>query len=350
MNLIEHSYMTERNLKAYDGTPIVIVKKNEVKSIFSDFVIGKYGFDTESDYKTGDLKILQIYNQETVYIIDVNFISIEHTCPISKFFSSKNRIKIGVDIEGDQRKLVIFYSKLKREYSSRTQRRSSFTLNMNGFLDLQSIARFNGEASLSLNALSDKYVEDFIGNPSKLGSYNNPSDEEYIYAANDAVLSYKICEGLMSKTYCNRYLSNNKEQVFNYELEKSLMTFHLIQSLKEFGGIRKIINVANNIATTYKRWKSMAESFKYNKALEIIRDLAEDGIFTYYDPVSTRIGMIASEESSDDPQSSNIISPSNQKGLYNMVLSSVHKTERRKFILNPNLINYTLNITNKIAN
>jgi len=289
-------------MKAYDGTPIIILTAEQIPKAFQTFRAGSYGFDTESDYRTGDLRILQIYDNHNVYIVFVKHMKLESTCPIARFLASKNRVKVGVDIEGDQRKLVIHYSKLKKEYFRQNRRRSSFSLNMNGFLDLQSLARINREPRLSLNKLSDKYVEDFISNPSKLGSYINPNKEEYIYAANDAILSLKICDGLIKKTPCQRWLNLVRDENWDWDKQKDLIRDWIISHIKDY--IKSIESLARIISNSYKPWQLLFDETKrFELGHKILKELAEDGTFTHYDGEASTIGVfvpISSESDSDD--------------------------------------------------
>lgn len=203
-------------LKAYDGTDIYIVPDDYSNVVAMTFTAGTYGLDTESDMRTGELRIIQIYNGERVYIFKASALHGFANNILIKFLSSKDRIKIGVDIDCDISKL--------REYLIRRRDKEKFskgdirpTLNMNGFIDLQSIARTLGETGFSLDKLSTKYVEGFTANPSALGSYIYPTDQQYIYSANDAILSLKIYYPLMYGKPSSTWSEKN-DSIFNYNL------------------------------------------------------------------------------------------------------------------------------------
>jgi len=246
------------DLRAYDNSRIIIVKRNAY-AIVKSFGPGIYGMDTESDVITGELRIIQIHvpqkthlvksDNETIdesnkdesvaeatdepltYIFFVEDLIPNKECPLTKFMASKDRIKVGVDIDGDihhiNNYLITAAANAERKpheswRPNATNNKNNIKNNIktyntmkpsklfkprfNGFIDLQSIAKSLGETVLSLNKLANKYVEDFIGNDSYLGSYINPTQEQYVYAANDALLSYKIYHNLINRTPCNRYL------------------------------------------------------------------------------------------------------------------------------------------------
>lgn len=183
-------------LNAYDGTPIIIVPPSHFDIVAGSFKAGLYGLDTESDCVTGELRIIQIYTKNEVYIFPASVLDNFTDNLFVKFLRSKDRIKVGVDIDND-------ISVLRRHINKKTpvgngnrdrHLRNMFTVN--GIIDVQTIARSISETLLSLDKLSDKYVEDFIGNDCTLGTFNPPTNEQYVYAANDAILSLKIYEPL----------------------------------------------------------------------------------------------------------------------------------------------------------
>lgn len=194
------------HLTAYDGCPIIIVPPHYFDVIAGSFKAGLYGLDTESDCTTGELRIIQIYTQTEVYIFSAAVLDELQDNLFIKFLRSKDRIKVGVDIDND-----VFV--MRRHINKRRVRGKDNHLKnkfaVNGIIDVQSIARSVGEPLLSLDKLAAKYVEGFSGNPQCLGTFNPPTNEQYIYAANDAVLSLKIYHPLRTKTPARHWVKEN---------------------------------------------------------------------------------------------------------------------------------------------
>jgi len=195
------------NLTAYDGTPIVIVPPNYFNVVAASFKAGLYGLDTESDCTTGELRIIQVYTQVEVYIFPATVLDDLQDGLFIKFLRSKDRIKVGVDIDNDICVIRRHINRKKNTNGKDQHLKNKFTVN--GFIDIQSIARSVGEPMLSLDKLSAKYVEGFVGNASMLGTYNPPTDEQYIYAANDAILSLRIYHPLRCTTPSSQWMKAN---------------------------------------------------------------------------------------------------------------------------------------------
>jgi hypothetical protein len=191
------------NLQAYDGTPIYIVPKIYYDLVAQSFTAGMYGLDTESDYDTGDLRILQIYTGTKVYIFPVDVLDRQLDNYFIKFLKSKDRIKVGVDIDGDAYRIKKYVQ--TRRHMSHVEQNAKYKFTVNGTIDVQSVARSFNEQGFSLEKLAFKYVEDFQGNPSDFGDYLHPTPNQYIYAANDAILSLKIYFPLVHREPCFRW-------------------------------------------------------------------------------------------------------------------------------------------------
>ena len=110
-----------------------------------------------------------------------------------------------MDLDGDIFRLKKYVH--TRRHASPEDQRVKYKFTVNGAIDVQNVAHTIGETSFSLDKLSHKYVEDFVGNPSELGSYRFPTQDQYIYAANDAILSLKIYGSLISRSPCQRWKS-----------------------------------------------------------------------------------------------------------------------------------------------
>lgn len=285
-----------KGLKAYDGTPIIIVTGNESILIPQMFSPGTYGFDTESNCKTGDLKTIQIYDGSTVYIFFAEDLLPEINCTLTKFLASKNKIKVGVDIEGDQRKLVQHFDKVKKQIRYETGNYCSFRLSMNGFLDLQNVARINEEPLLSLNKLSYKYVDDFTGNPSQLGTFLNPTNEQYIYAANDAILSLKITNGLMMKIPCSRWL--REYTPINLKVEKEEFFTWIFPIISKFSD-RTMDSLINQTMNSYSRWNSKFNDINRRGIISLmIEDFIKEGCFNH-NPITDIVSVNTKESNSE---------------------------------------------------
>ena len=154
-------------IRAYDGTPIYIVPLGYTNVVCSHLKAGTYGLDTESDCNTGALRIIQIYNGKVVFIFPVEALDNPVENGLIKFLKSKDRIKIGVDLDGDIFRLKKYVH--TRRHASPEDQRVKYKFTVNGAIDVQNVAHTIGETSFSLDKLSHKYVEDFVGNPSELG-------------------------------------------------------------------------------------------------------------------------------------------------------------------------------------
>lgn len=197
---------------AYDGTPIVLVPLEYVKIVVATFGPGIYGVDTESDCNTRDLRLIQIFNGTTVYIFRADSLSLAVETGILKFMSSKDRVKVGVDLDGDCLAIRKHVRKIN-PYSKSNGTHKILTIS--GCLDLQSIAKTMGEIGISLDKLADKYVVDYVEYKQQLGSYANPTPEQYIYAANDAILSLKIYFPLIQKRVSQNWSFNRVTYISN---------------------------------------------------------------------------------------------------------------------------------------
>lgn len=193
----------QSNIQAYNGSPIYIVPEKYYDLVAQSFTAGMYGLDTESDYYNSELRIIQVYTGSKVYIFPVNVLDRQVDNFFIKFLKSKDRIKVGVDIDGDAYRIKKYVQ--TRRHSSQEEQSAKYKFTINGTIDLQSIAHSFHERGLSLEKLAFKYVEDFQGNPSDFGSYLNPSPGQYIYAANDAVLSLLIYYPLIERNPCSRW-------------------------------------------------------------------------------------------------------------------------------------------------
>ena len=194
-------------LTSYDGIPIIIVPEDYFNVVASSFTAGMYGLDTESDCRTMELRIIQIYTGAEVYIFPAKVLDDLRYNMFVKFLRSKDRLKIGADIDTDCYRIRRHVNMRKSHDPIDQKLKHKFTIN--GTIDLQSIARSLGETTLGLEDLAKKYVEDFEGNPSDLGHYNPPTDDQYVYAANDAVISLRIYEPLLKRRYTTKWIAAN---------------------------------------------------------------------------------------------------------------------------------------------
>jgi len=289
-----------KGLKGYDGTPIHIVNADENEQIIKGFMAGMYGVDTESDYRTNELRIIQIYDGKMVYIFFDDALAPSIDCPLTKFMSSKDRIKIGVDIDGDIQKMQrhLFKEKtrlLKNKHydSRRIDNLKRYSPSMNGFIDLQSLARTFGDWGISLDKLANKYVDDFKSNETLLGSYIEPTNEQYIYAANDAIISLKIYIPLISRKPTQRWLEERAKidaAVFDKEEEKTLL-FGWIVPLVSGPEPKRISVLVSQIVNSYKRWQNNDRNFREVKAYQLVTELAEDRMFDEYDRTGQTIRL-----------------------------------------------------------
>lgn len=195
-------------LLAYDSTPIIIVPEDYFNVVAASFTAGIYGLDTESDCQTMELRIIQIYTGREVYIFPAKVLDKLDDNHFIRFLKAKDRLKVGADIDTDCYRLRRHVNMRKVHGSAEQKLKYKFTVN--GAIDLQSIARSLGETIMGLEDLGSKYVEGFEGNPSNLGSYNPPTDEQYVYSANDAIVSLKIYEPLLKRRYTTKWIAANQ--------------------------------------------------------------------------------------------------------------------------------------------
>ena len=195
------------HLMAYDGTPIILVPDDYFNVVAASFTAGMYGFDTESDCQTMELRTIQIYTGREVYIFPARALNHLQENKLVKFMKSKDRLKVGADIDTDCYRLRRHVN--MRKVHGTVDQKLKYKFTINGTIDLQSIARSLGETTMGLEDLASKYIEGFEGNPSALGSYNPPTNEQYVYAANDAVISLKIYEPLLKRRYTMKWIAAN---------------------------------------------------------------------------------------------------------------------------------------------
>jgi hypothetical protein len=258
-------------LKTFNGIPIYVVRGEENNSIPKTFMAGVYGLDTESDYRNNQLRLIQIYDGKIVYIFSAEYLLPNANCALTKFMTSKDRIKVGVDIDGDLNKLRNFIDKRWRECRKGNPEYNPYKLNANGFVDLQSIARSLGERAISLEKLADKYVENFQGNPTLLSTYLDPTDEDYIYAANDAVLSLEIYKPLLERRVTKRWQNRKDKEVLDEIEERKLFLEWIEPQLERTRSVDALINFAVN---SYGRWhESFDNSEKAKRAKEYIESM-----------------------------------------------------------------------------
>lgn len=285
---LKKSCVTFKGLKTFNGIPIVIVTNGEDLIIPKSFSAGLYGLDTESDYRNNKLRLIQIYDGKTVYIFSAESLNPDPDCPLTKFMTSKDRIKIGVDIDGDLTKMRNFIDRKSRDLKKINPNFKGYKLNTNGFLDLQSIARTMGEKGISLEKLADKYVEEFQGNPTLLSTYLNPTVEDYIYAANDAVLSYEIYKPLIERRITRRWQTRKENEVIDETKEKQHFTNWIEPQLERTRNIESLINFAVN---SYKWNDSMDNETRIKKAREYINSMDLDSDSSSSEELNKQISM-----------------------------------------------------------
>jgi hypothetical protein len=220
------------HLTAYDGTPIIIVPESYFDVVAQSFTAGMYGFDTESDCQNGELRIIQIYTGKEVYIFPAKVLDKLKDNMMVKFLKSKDRLKIGADIDTDCYRLRRHANMKKSQGHFDQKLKYKFTVN--GAIDLQSVGRSLGETIMGLEDLALKYVKGFEGNPSNLGSYCPPTNQQYIYAANDAIVSLKIYQPLLNKQPTQRWLDINRPaQVSDQEISDQEQDSNIPQEQQE---------------------------------------------------------------------------------------------------------------------
>lgn len=174
---------TNQALQTFNGNRIVISSGYQRDVILSEMGKGIYGFDTESDCQTRELRLIQIFDGQTAYIFPATDL---HSSEFQRFLRAEDRIKVGVAIEGDVDKIQSFYHEIMRIRPA-----------CHGFVDIKNIAVSLGYLKPGLSALSEKFIPGFVKYKSMLGRYINPSREQYIYAANDAQCSYMVYKALV---------------------------------------------------------------------------------------------------------------------------------------------------------
>lgn len=182
----------------YDGSPIFVVPEDLYTEVCATFTRGNYGLDTESDFKTQELRLIQISNGCATYVFRADALEVDSQIGLPKFLKAKDRIKIGVDIETDARRINKHYNEWMQSQGSSLYRKR---FEVGGIIDLQNLARtFNTEnPGISLKLLVQKYLPEFKYKELRHDSYLNPSLEQFIYAANDAIAPLHIYSKMMSR-------------------------------------------------------------------------------------------------------------------------------------------------------
>lgn len=182
------------NLHTYNGRPIYIVPKEMYNEVASTFVAGNYGVDTESDFHTHELRLIQIYTGTATYIFGADALDVNPLMGLPKFFRGKDRIKIGIDIETDARRI---HKHMEKYVANQEGYLYTKPFTINGIVDLQNISRSISKkikAPISMKDLALEYVPEFTYVDGFHDSYLAPTDKQYVYAANDAVIPYIIHE------------------------------------------------------------------------------------------------------------------------------------------------------------
>lgn len=284
----------KHSLVCYDGTPIFIVPSDYHNVVAGSFGPGMYGLDTESDYHTGELRIVQVYNGTNVYIFAVSLLEISASNLFLKFLKSNDRVKVGVDIHGDKTKIETYIRKRKSQDKESDDFKYKFA--MNGTIDLQCIARSFKEPCLSLDKLSEKYVSDFQGNPSEYGDYMFPTEKQYVYAGNDAVLSLKIYYPLISHNPCPRWLETNMGPLFIPDNDYQEFADFVVTSLISLG-IKKISSLVNYICNSYGPWSSKyPNDIKQSKAREFLEKMFFEKALDVYSSANDLVLMSLPKE------------------------------------------------------
>ena len=256
-------------MKAYDGTPIVIVPKDYFNIVAASFKAGLFGFDTESNIFNHRLRLIQIYDGRTVYIFDSIALNADYADnALIRFLKSKNRIKVGVDIQTDADRLRHY---IKSSPSTAKKDKDKFTVN--GLIDVQPLAASIGETKLGLENLGARFVKGFNSNPSDHGTYNPPTTEQYIYAANDAIVSLKIYETFqvgLSLTAGPKGC-NAVDELFDNHVD--LWTGDQPSSIKA---------VVKQLAVANPSWQHLPAERKNIMAFKAIADMAARNYFTHF--------------------------------------------------------------------
>lgn len=175
----------------FDFNPIFLVPREKEIEICASFTAGNYGLDTESDFRTQELRLIQVATGEATYIFTADALKNDLQLGLPKFLRAKDRIKIGVDIETDVRRITKHYNDWVK---SKVQNVYSKPFEVGGVIDLQNLSRALHalDPPISLKSLVKAYLPNFKYKEMRHDSYLNPTLEQYIYAANDAVAPLTI--------------------------------------------------------------------------------------------------------------------------------------------------------------
>jgi hypothetical protein len=264
---------------AYDGTPVIVVPKDYQQIVAATFEAGMYGFDTESDCQNSQLRILQVYTGQTVYIFDISVFDLLTENLFVKFLRSKDRIKVGVDLDTDVFRIQNHFRNRKDNTPAWKRHKEKFTIN--GCIDIQSIAHSVGEKIMGLEKLGIKYVPGFTANPSNLGHYNPPTVEQYIYAANDAVVSLKIYKPLLTGQAVPLKNDINIDVIFDEYVE-------MFNDEEHPGSIQ---NVLRRIVETYPPWKDFSIEKRSSLGLRALGEISRRGYVSHFDIVQDIIWL-----------------------------------------------------------
>lgn len=287
--------------RAYDGTPIIIVPIDYFDIVCRSFESGMYGFDTESDCHSHDLRIIQIYTGKMVYIFDVTVFDRVKENLFIKFLRAKDRVKIGVDIDTDIFRIQEYYRKRKENNSQWKRAKEKFAIN--GCLDIQSVARSMGESIMGLDKLGTKYVSGFKGNPTNLGHYNPPTLEQYIYAANDAIVSLKIYRPLITNSPIVKSADIEIDPIFD--------EFTEMFTDDKPGSIREIMLA---VFSKYALWADICPSKRSGMVLRAFGEMSRRGYFTHFNLESDIIWLSNKEwPPKEDAKSEPIVAEESEK-------------------------------------
>lgn len=175
----------------YDDAPIFMVPTELYTEVCASFGKGNYGLDTESDFRTQELRLIQVSNGYATYIFKADALSVDSQIGLPKFLKAKDRVKIGVDIETDARRINNHYNAWLQKQADSIYRKR---FEVGGIIDLQNLARtFNTEnPGISLKSLVATYLPEFEYKEMRHDSYLSPTKEQLVYAANDAVAPLQI--------------------------------------------------------------------------------------------------------------------------------------------------------------
>ncbi len=270
---------------AYDGTPVIVVPKDYQQIVAATFDAGMYGFDTESDCQTAQLRILQVYTGQAVYIFDVSVFDLLTDNLFVKFLRSKDRIKVGVDLDTDVFRIQSYFRNRKDNSPAWKRHKEKFTIN--GCIDIQSIAHSLGEKIMGLEKLGVKYVPGFTGNPSNLGHYNPPTLEQCIYGANDAIVSLKIYKPLLTalavlpKAPVASPVAVPETQSKNdIDIDAIFDEYVELFNGEEPGSIQHVLKT---IIKTYPPWVEFPIEKRSSLGLRALGEISRKGYVTHFD-------------------------------------------------------------------